>query len=282
MTKELTIDPELRDFLPALTADELQGLRDSIVEEGRALVPIFTWANHDDTVIDGNNRYAICKELGLPFETKALKFETKSAVMAWMRKHALGRRNLTETQKRELLGKEYNKAKQETPGQPKKNGVTGDAILSEGRTRERFAETEGVSPKSVERAGKLAKDLESIPQEAKDKIATEQVKSSDKAVHDLAKLPPKKLEKASELIASGEVKSVKEAVDKVAPKPKPADVSPELKDLNKLLDLLGKAVRLADDINRDLYPSKHHKNVIDALDIACKSATAWKQGAAKR
>lgn len=66
-------------------------------------------------------------------------------------------------------------------------------------------------------------------------------------------------------------------------KPKPqSDESPELKDLNKLLDLLGKAVRQADDINRDLFPSPHHANVISALDTACKSATLWKQGAKKR
>jgi hypothetical protein len=47
-------------------------------------------------VIDGHNRYAICKKHGLPFETKeAQGLETELDVKLWMIKNQFGRRNLS-------------------------------------------------------------------------------------------------------------------------------------------------------------------------------------------
>jgi len=283
-TKELTIDPELRDLLPKLTAEQKAGLRQALIDDEGAFSPIVTWANHEDTIIDGHNRYELCVELDLPFKIKAMPFANRSDVISWMKKHALGQRNLTETQERELIGTIFNETKRESPGRPEKNGDTVTTLNRGGRTSDQVAESEGVSAKTVLRAGKFAEDLKAIPAEAKEKIVSEEIKSSDKAVHDLAALPTGKRNRAAKLIAEGKVDSVKAAVEAVSDtKPKPqSDESPELKDLNKLLDLLGKAVRQADDINRDLFPSPHHANVISALDTACKSAALWKQGAKKR
>lgn len=287
---ELTINTELRDRLPKLTPEEKARLRENLIADGGALDPIITWANHEDTIIDGHNRYELCTELELPFKTKAMRFDQLSDVLAWILKHQDGRRNWTDSQRRFALGSLFHEKKKETAGRPKtsekqdsNNGVTVNPLSADGRTSEIIASEHGVSPATVKRAGQFTSDVESLHEDARDAIITETVKSTPKAVHDLAALPAKKKEKASKLIAEGKVDSVKEAVEKVAGKPKPQpDESPELKDLNKLLDLIGKAVRQADDINRDLFPSPHHANVISALDTACKSATLWKQGAKKR
>jgi hypothetical protein len=95
---ELTIDPELESLCPALSADELRLLEESIESEG-CRDEIVIWANHDKTVIDGHNRYRICKRLKLPYKTKSLAFVSKDEVKLWMLRNQMGRRNLSESQR---------------------------------------------------------------------------------------------------------------------------------------------------------------------------------------
>ena len=91
----MKINPQFRDLIPPLSADELAGLEAALRKDGcrDALV---TW---NDTLIDGHNRYEICTHHNLPFKTEAMEFESELHVMLWIRMNQLGRRNLTDDQR---------------------------------------------------------------------------------------------------------------------------------------------------------------------------------------
>lgn len=95
--KKLKIDPELRDLLPPLTSDEYKQLEKNIVENGFDInFPIMEWRGF---IVDGHNRYNICKKHNIDFIYGTLAYETKEEVMEWMLDIQLGRRNLSPIQR---------------------------------------------------------------------------------------------------------------------------------------------------------------------------------------
>lgn len=97
----MNIDLEFKGLIPALTAEEYQGLEQSIITEGcrDALV---TW---QDTLIDGHNRYEICTNHGIPYKTVEMELPDRTAAICWIINNQLGRRNLAEYVKYELMEK---------------------------------------------------------------------------------------------------------------------------------------------------------------------------------
>ena len=97
----IVIDKEFQSLIPALTTDEYRGLEESILSEGcrDALV---LWG---DTLIDGHNRYSICKKHDIPFKTEQVDFADRDEVKIWMMKNQLARRNLTDFQHAEIVHK---------------------------------------------------------------------------------------------------------------------------------------------------------------------------------
>lgn len=95
--KELKIDPELRDLLPPLTDDEYKQLEKNIVENGfDKNFPIMEWHGY---IVDGHNRYSICKKHNIDYVVGTLAYKTKDEVMEWMLDIQLGRRNLSPIQR---------------------------------------------------------------------------------------------------------------------------------------------------------------------------------------
>ena len=88
----VSIDPEFAGLIHAPSADELRGLEADIVARG-CLDAIKTW---NGLIVDGHNRFEICKRLGKPYRVEALSFGTRDEAKAWMIAHQLGRRNLPE------------------------------------------------------------------------------------------------------------------------------------------------------------------------------------------
>lgn len=95
--RELKIDPELRDLLPPLTSEEYKQLEKNIIENGfDRNFPIMEWQGF---IVDGHNRYDICKKHNIEPIIGTLAYETKEEVMEWMLDIQLGRRNLSPIQK---------------------------------------------------------------------------------------------------------------------------------------------------------------------------------------
>ena len=86
----MIIDKEFAELIPPLSEEEYRGLEESILNEGcrDALV---VW---NDTLIDGHNRYKICMEHNIAFQTVRREFADRNAAMLWMIRNQLGRRNL--------------------------------------------------------------------------------------------------------------------------------------------------------------------------------------------
>lgn len=93
---DITVLPELQAYIDPLTPDEHDALERSILEEGcrDALV---LWGN---VLVDGHNRYGICKKHGLPFKTvQNTRFQNMEDVHLWMIDQHLGRRSVSEFQR---------------------------------------------------------------------------------------------------------------------------------------------------------------------------------------
>jgi hypothetical protein len=141
MSAELRIDKEFESLCPKLTEEELKLLTEQIEADG-CRDAIVTWANHDDTIIDGFNRYKICRKRGLGFKTRALTFASRADVINWMVKNQIGRRNLNETQRAALAARMVT-AKE------------GNSANLQSTTAAKAAEICNVSPRSVADAKKV-------------------------------------------------------------------------------------------------------------------------------
>lgn len=105
---DIVVLEELKAYIDPLTADEYEALERSLLAEGcrDALV---LW---NDILVDGHNRYGICRKHGLPFDTvQNTRFQSMDDVHLWMIEQHLGRRSVSDYQrgvlalrKRAILG----------------------------------------------------------------------------------------------------------------------------------------------------------------------------------
>ena len=146
-------------------------------------------------MIDGHNRYAICKKHSLPFETKeAQGLETELDVQEWMIRNQIARRNLTTIQKAEIALKleevERKKAKIRQLSTLKNNPeskIIDRPDLAErednGRALEKAAKAVGLGYETVRKTKQI---LEKAPEEVKQEVREGKV-SIDRAYRNLQK-----------------------------------------------------------------------------------------------
>lgn len=166
MSRILTIDKEFRDLLPSLTVDEKSQLRQQIESDG-CTDPIITWANHEDTIVDGHNRYDICTTIDRSFKTKSLIFETRDQVKAWILKRQGGRRNITNEKLKYIRGSAYNQRKcshGNANGEARKSGkkVLKDQCDLLETTAAVMAKEYGVGEATIKRNGMFAESLDKL------------------------------------------------------------------------------------------------------------------------
>ena len=91
----MQINPRFKTMIPPLTAEEREMLKESIKNEG-VRDALIVWG---DTLIDGHNRYEICQELGVPFETRPIDFADEDEAETWILRNQLSRRNLSDVER---------------------------------------------------------------------------------------------------------------------------------------------------------------------------------------
>lgn len=154
----ITIDPEFRNLIPAISDDERKLLEQNIVEAGGVRDPLTLWLRDDDdwVILDGHNRFEICQRLKLPFPYHEVEFDTRDEAADWIDRNQLGRRNLSDDGRKLLIGRVYNRAKKaEHDGGKGKRRSGGQTDHHSEKTSERVAREHGVSEATVRRAGKL-------------------------------------------------------------------------------------------------------------------------------
>ncbi|WP_101926469.1 MULTISPECIES: plasmid replication/partition related protein [Luteimonas] len=128
---DIVVLEDLKAYIDPLTADEYEALERSLLAEGcrDALV---LWG---DVLVDGHNRYGICRKHGLPFTTiQNTRFQSMDDVHLWMIEQHLGRRSVSDYQrgvlalrKRAILGARQQAARDATP-----DAASEDATASAG------------------------------------------------------------------------------------------------------------------------------------------------------
>ncbi|MBB1594157.1 hypothetical protein [Achromobacter sp. UMC46] len=128
---DIRIDEGLRAYIDPLTEDEHEALERSLLAEGcrDALV---LWG---DLLVDGHNRYAICQQHGIEFQTRQnTTFKSIEDVHLWMIENHLGRRSVSDFQRGVLAlrKKEILLARTPPEGSAGPDAASADADPSDG------------------------------------------------------------------------------------------------------------------------------------------------------
>ena len=159
IAKSLTIVKEIKDYILPLSDEEFFNLEKSILLEG-CRDPLIAWQKKDDqlVLVDGHNRYKICKKNNISFKVKKIDFKDIEEVKIWMVENQMGRRNLTPDQLSYYRGLKYLSLKK------KKGGY--DNVLSKGQndfsTSEFLSAQFNISESTIKRDAKFAEGLNLI------------------------------------------------------------------------------------------------------------------------
>ena len=201
----LNIDETFKSLIRPLHRTEYDTLVKSLQNEG-CRDPIVVW---DGTIVDGHNRYDICKRYNIPFPILEVNFDCRAAAMAWICANQLGRRNLSEESRKYLIGMQYDSEKmankfknangynqwhkrEEDVSLTDEDGLIDPDTYKPGRhvTAERVAKENHVSPGSVIKYSLYARALESIREKVPDlvpKILSGRYKIAHENVIELSK-----------------------------------------------------------------------------------------------
>lgn len=160
MADKLKIDPEFESLCPPLAPEEVNYLEDLLSKDG-CLEPIAVWAQGNNTILDGHNRYRICTQLGIKFKTTPIEVTDRNDAKFWIIKKQLGRRNLAEEQKSYLRAQRY--AVETSQGRA--CDQNGHKFTGPGATRKRLAAEYGVGEGTIQRDVAFAKAVDALPQQ---------------------------------------------------------------------------------------------------------------------
>lgn len=153
----IRIDPEFEAICRPLTDEEFAALRADIAAHG-CLDPLIVW-RENGILLDGHHRFALCRELDLPFKVTQLGFPSRSAAWKWVIDHQIGRRNLGPLEMAYSRGKQHLLERRDVAGtqfRPGSNRPIRQIEGARGETAQRIARHEGVSRATVERDAQFA------------------------------------------------------------------------------------------------------------------------------
>jgi hypothetical protein len=193
---KITIIDELQDLIPPLLADETRQLEENIIQNG-CREALIVWETDNEHIgrkpedekkfvlVDGHNRYRICKENDIDFKVNLQPFSSLSEVRDFMINNQLGRRNLTPEQVSYLRGLKYIKNKKDK-GKYDRENHKGQNVPY-GSTAKELAEQFNVSDKTIKRDGVFADGLSKLIPTLRNDILAGNVKVSKKSIQEVAK-----------------------------------------------------------------------------------------------
>lgn len=186
---DLVVDKEFDGLLPVLTLEEFERLEQSILKNGM-LDPIKVWEEPGTgryIIIDGHNRYRILKKhnIGLKYweDYKIMyadELPDRDAVKQWMLEQQLGRRNLSEAERYEIVQK-FKSVFEKRAKENQSSGGKGLSNLPKVNTRKEMAKAVGVSEGTYQ---KMDKVMQSDNEELKQQLREKKV-SVDKAYKEI-------------------------------------------------------------------------------------------------
>ncbi len=188
--ENLVINKELKAFIRSLSAEEYKQLEENILAEGckDALV---VWNNNGQYVlVDGHNRFNICKTHNLDFKISQKDFRDLDHVKEYMIKIQLGRRNLTQEEISYYRGLRYENEKQKSANvQNLKQNLSEKDILSPSvNTAEKLAGEYGINEKTIKRDAKYSKGLNKLTPAFRQEVLKGHTKVKKQDIQKLAAL----------------------------------------------------------------------------------------------
>jgi len=265
---DIKINPEFRDLIPKLSQDEMAALEASILEEG-CRDSIVLW---NDTIVDGHNRFEICTKHSVKFNTIQKDFDNSDDVKVWMINNQLGRRNLTEFVRYELIqAKEevLKKKGREVMSDAKKNAIkqSNEGLFETNKpfneeknekqhnTRDEIAKDLGWSAGKVAKAQQVAKKADDLTKEKlrAGELSINQVYQEIKQPKYVAETPEDLLKKAKE-VAKERAEEKRKKIDEKGSTPiVPAEDQ-------KLIDRMKNGETVVLNMNTNFHAMKYAKD----------------------
>lgn len=166
MQYNLIIDHEFESLMPSLSRHELKMLEHNLISEG-CHDALIVW---DNVIIDGHDRYRLCKKHGLSFRIQHRSFDSRDEAIVWLCCNQSGRRNLSVEMRRYLMGKRYiaqRRLEVGTPSERNRHKAICPQNVEEPRLRirgvaDQLCDEYKVSHSTVERCSKYAKALDRV------------------------------------------------------------------------------------------------------------------------
>ena len=243
---ELKIDEGLKAYIDPLTPDEHESLERSILAEG-CRDSLVVWG---DLLIDGHNRYGICRKHGLPYNTvQATQFKNMDDVHLWMIDQHLGRRSVSDFQrgvlalrKREIIAerraaaaaavnaaKAAQPASEEAPWEGDTDPVVAQALASVAKVPDEALDTREALARAARLSAGQVKMIETIQEKAAPEVvaAVKAGELSLNAAAVVATLP----EEEQQAVAAEGADALKQAAKRVRDaKKKPKAAKPEAEE----------------------------------------------------
>jgi hypothetical protein len=249
MTISITINEDLRAYIDPLTEDEFAALERSLLSEGcrDALV---LWG---DLLVDGHNRYGICRKHGISFNTiQNDTFQSMDDVHLWMIDNHLGRRSVSDFQRGVLaLRKKEIVAARMTQAQAGTD-ASAQPEAEPPWTRESVARAARVSSATLGQIEKIRKTA------APELVGA--VKSGVISINAAAAVASLPSEQQRAAVAGGKkelrqaARQVREARLPVKPKPEPAappsDATPDQIEIHRLMQLVAELTDERDQLKK--------------------------------
>jgi hypothetical protein len=253
----ITINEELRAYIDPLTADEFAALERSLLAEGcrDALV---LWG---DLLVDGHNRYGICRKHDIPFNTvQNQSFRSLDDVHLWMIDNHLGRRSVSDFQrgvlalrKKEIVAARLAQAQAErASAQPAGADVAAEPGGEPPWTRETVARAARMSSATLGQIEKIQKSA------APELVGA--VKSGVISINAAAAVASLPSEQQIAAVAGGKkelrqaARTVREARQPARPRPEaeapPGDATPDQIEIHRLTLLLADLTEERDQLKK--------------------------------
>jgi len=158
--EDIIVDAEFAALIPPLSAEERAQLEENIVEHGGARDPLVVWSSKGTlTLLDGHNRYEICRRLDVPFDIEEMRFADRSHAEEWIIRNQFGRRNLPVYDRvilvnrlRDLIAIRAKDNQRQSKGRGKKGCQISDNLID---TKKEVAALAGVSHDTVAKVKKI-------------------------------------------------------------------------------------------------------------------------------
>lgn len=218
--QSIVVLEELRSFIPSPTNEELTQLKANIVKNG-CKDALLLWETTQRVIdensltpdapvyilVDGHNRFKICREQGINFNVQVMRFESLKEVKDYMIDLQLGRRNLTPQQASYFRGLRYNiekadkgkyerkehKSHSETYAQltnendKSQNDTYIQSVDIEGSTSEKLAQEYKVSRATIMRDAEFAAGIDQLQPTLKQAVLNGEIKIGKTDIQKLAK-----------------------------------------------------------------------------------------------